>query len=138
MKRIILAALITQTSLARATDLLDVYHAAQAGDPVFAAARASYQAGLEKLPQGRSLLLPSVNLSANSTFNDIMVRYLGAVPFPPGHFRYNSHGYGATLVQPLYRQQNWVAYSEAELQVLQAEAQFKRAQNDLILRVAGA
>jgi outer membrane protein len=136
--RIILSMLLAQASMAQAADLLDVYHAAQTEDPVFSAARATYRAGQEKLPQGRSLLLPSVNLNANSTFNDIMVRYLGAVPFPPGHFRYNSHGYGATLVQPLYRHQNWVTYNEAELQVLQAEAQFKRAQNDLILRVARA
>ncbi len=136
--RILAAAALSASFSAGATDLLDTFHAAQAQDPVFAAARATYRAGQEKLPQGRSLLLPSVNLSANSTFNDVTVRYLGFTPFPPGTFRYNSHGYGATLVQPLFRQQNWVAYTEADLQVVQAEAQFKGAENDLILRVARA
>jgi outer membrane protein len=42
------------------------------------------------------------------------------------------------LTQPLFRQQNWLAYSEAELQVAQSEAQFRVAEQDLILRVAQA
>lgn len=128
-------------SSVQAEDLLQTYHAAQAQDPVFAAAMAAHQAGVEKLPQGRSLLLPSVTLNANSTFNQNRVRYPNApatLPFPQGTFRYNSHGYGVTLVQPLFRQQNWVAYTESDLQVSQAEAQFKNAQNDLVLRVARA
>ncbi|HLY96933.1 MAG TPA: channel protein TolC, partial [Sideroxyarcus sp.] len=48
---------------AGAADLLDIYHAAQSQDAVFASAKAARRAGQEKLPQGRSLLLPSVNLN---------------------------------------------------------------------------
>lgn len=124
--------------LAKAADLLEAYHAAQSQDPVFAAARAAQQAGQEKLPQGRSLLLPSINLNANSTYNDNTVKYRGATLFPSGTYRYNTSGYGATLTQPLFRQQNWVAYTEGELQVAQSDAQFKAAEQDLILRVAQA
>ncbi|MDP1593931.1 MAG: channel protein TolC, partial [Gallionella sp.] len=50
---------------ASGADLLDTFHSAQRNDPVFAAARAAQQAGQEKLPQGRALLMPSVNLTAN-------------------------------------------------------------------------
>ena len=123
---------------AQAVDLLDTFHSAQTNDPVFSAARATQQAGQEKLPQGRSLLMPSVNLVANSTFNDQTTQYQGASPFPGGNHRYNSHGYGVTLVQPLFRQQNWIAYSAAELQVAQSDAQFRAAEQDLVLRVAQA
>ncbi len=123
---------------ANAADLLETFRAAQVNDPVFAAARAALQAGQEKLPQGRSLLMPSVSLSANSTFNDQTTQYRGATFLPGGNNRYNSHGYGVNLTQPLFRQQNWVGYTEAELQVVQAEAQFRIAEQDLILRVAQA
>lgn len=124
---------------AAAEDLLDIYHAAQSQDAVIASARAARDAGVEKLPQGQSLLLPSINLNANSTFNDVSVGYgAGALPFPSGSYSYNSHGYGINLVQPLFRQQNWLAYSKAELQVAQSEAQYEIAQQDLILRVAKA
>ncbi|HZW26156.1 MAG TPA: TolC family outer membrane protein [Gallionella sp.] len=134
----ILAAMLGSSGLAQAADLLETFRAAQANDPVFAAARATLQAGQEKLPQGRSLLLPSVSVSANSTFNDQNVRYLGPTAFPAGNQRYNSNGYSVNLTQPLFRLQNWTAYTEAELQVAQAEAQFKLAEQDLILRVAQA
>ncbi len=123
---------------AAAADLLETYRTAQSNDPVFAAARATQRAGQEKLPQGRSLLLPSVNLSANSTFNDNTIKYRGVTPFSSGASRYNSHGYGVNLVQPLYRQQNLVAYAESELQVAQSDAQFRNAEQDLILRVSQA
>jgi len=121
--------------LAGAADLLDIYHAAQSQDAVFASARAAQQAGQEKLTQGRSLLLPSVNLNANTTNNHVTANYQNN-PGLSGTTNYNTHGYGATLVQPLFREQNWAAYNESELQVAISEAQFKLAEQDVILRSA--
>ena len=138
LKLFVLAIMFSTAGVAHAADLLEVFHTAQANDPVFAAARATRQAGQEKLPQGRALLLPSINLNANSTFNDQTTQYQGTTPFPSGNNRYNNHGYGVSLTQPLFRQQNWLTYTEAELQVAQSEAQFKVAEQDLILRVAQA
>ena len=126
------------SGFAQAADLLETYHAAQANDPQIAAAYATLLADREKLPQGRSLLLPSINLSANSTMNDQTTKFIGSFPFQSSTYRFNSNGYGVNLVQPLYRQQNWLAYSESELQVAQSEAQYKIAEQDLILRVAQA
>jgi outer membrane protein len=135
---LILSALGVNIS-AGAADLLETYHAAQGQDSVFAAARASHQAGQEKLSQGRSLLLPSVNLTANSTVINSDTQYNPVVPFPfSGTSRYNNTGAAITLVQPLYRQNNWLVYTESELQVAQADAQFKNSEQDLILRVAQA
>ena len=126
--------------MAKAADLLDLYHAAQSQDAVFASASAARQAGQEKLPQGRSQLLPSVNFNANSTYNNVNTQYTGAAaalfPFPSGDQRFNNHGYGVTLVQPLFREQNWASYTESQLQVLQTEAQYKLAEQSLVLRVA--
>ncbi len=124
---------------AGAADLLDVYHSAQTQDSKFAAAMATLKADQEKMPQGRALLLPNVSLNANSTFNDTTTAYdSAAAPFPSGSYQYNSHGYSVNLTQPLFRAQNWLAYTESELQVAQAEIKFKSAQQDLILRVAQA
>ncbi|MDP1593936.1 MAG: channel protein TolC, partial [Gallionella sp.] len=65
LKLLLLIAALGAMSCAQAADLLDTFHSAQRNDPVFAAARAAQQAGQEKLPQGRALLMPSVNLTAN-------------------------------------------------------------------------
>jgi outer membrane protein len=138
LKPLALFLALTAAPLAQAYDLLDAYHAAQAQDSVFASARAAHEAGREKLTQGRSLLLPNVNLTANSTFNDATINYHGVTFFPGGNHRYNSHGYGLVLVQPLFRPQNWFGYTQSELQVTMADAQFVSAKQDLILRVAQA
>jgi len=140
LKLIFLATLLAASGTVRAADLLETFRAAQANDPVFAAARAAQQAGQEKLVQGRSLLMPSVNLNANTTFNDVTTQFNPV--FPPlligGTDRYNSNGYGVTLVQPLFREQNWAAYSESKLQVMQSDLQLKIAEQSLIVRVAQA
>ncbi|MFZ2162254.1 MAG: TolC family protein, partial [Sideroxyarcus sp.] len=93
--------------MAGAADLLDIYHAAQSQDAVFASARAAQQAGQEKLTQGRALMLPSVNLNANTTRNNVDVHY-NDLPYSAYNdtYKYNTHGYGVTLVQPLFREQN--------------------------------
>jgi outer membrane protein len=140
LKSIFLATLLASSGYAQAADLLETFRAAQTNDPVFAAARATQQAGKEKLSQGRSLLMPSVNLTANSTFTDLTTQYNPSKPpfLVGGTNRYNSNGYGVTLVQPLFREQNWQIYSESELQATQADLQLKIAQQDLIVRVAQA
>jgi outer membrane protein len=123
----VLLALGIQAS-AQAADLMEIYYAAQGQDAVFASARAAQQAGQEKLTQGRSLLLPSVNLSANTTYNDLNSPLLTK--------KYNSHGYAVSVVQPLFREQSWATYQQADLQVAISEAQFKLAEQDVILRSA--
>lgn len=120
-----------------AADLLQVYRDAQANDPTFAAARASLEAGREKGPQGLAGLLPSASASANTAWNENEISSRSGA-LPPSKPKFNSNGYTLTLSQPLFRWQNWVAYNQAKLQVVQAEANFAQAQQDLVLRTAQA
>jgi len=120
-----------------AADLMQVYRAAQDNDPNYAAARATLDAGREKMPQGRAGLLPSLTLSGNTVWNenDVSIRNNPSLNAKP-HF--NSNGYQLTLSQPLFRWQNWVTYDQTKLQVVQAEASFAQARQDLIIRVSQA
>ena len=52
---------------AHAQDLQQVYRDAKGYDAQFAAARHALKAGLEKLPQGRALILPTLDLTSNAT-----------------------------------------------------------------------
>src|SRR5204863_7151698 len=63
MRRVLLLALAFIASPAPAQDLLQVYRDAKAFDAQYASAKYALQAGLEKLPQGRSLLLPPRTLT---------------------------------------------------------------------------
>ena len=133
-----LSALIFVTCCARvqAADLLEVWRDAASWDAQYAAARAQREAGLEKLPQGRAGLLPTIALSANTTWNDsdTTLRANGVKISR----EYNSNGWNVSLTQPLFRWQNWLGYKQSELAALIAELQFVQAGQDLIVRVAQA
>ncbi len=117
---------------AAGADLLDTYRLAKQHDAQFASSRASLEAGIEKLPQGRALLLPVINGTANTTYNDGENRTLDFSR------SFNSNGWGVTLTQPIFRWQNLVQYQQSQFQVLQAEAQFSQATQDLIVRLSQA
>jgi len=121
---------------AHATDLLQVYRDAQSFDAQYAAARAARAAGLEKLPQARAGLLPSVGLSANTTWNDLAAR--SRATGVTSTASYGSNGWSVSLTQPLFRWQNRIGYQQGELAVASAEAQYAQAGQDLIVRVAQA
>ncbi|MEW5893866.1 MAG: TolC family outer membrane protein [Pseudomonadota bacterium] len=116
---------------AQAANLGEIYRMARANDPVFAAAQQAYQAGLEKLPQGRAGLLPSINLSASTRQNEVDSSLSGSRS-------YDTQSYSLALTQPLFRRQNFEAFEQGKLQALLAEQQLKSAEQQLVLRVAQA
>ena len=123
---------------AGAEDLLQVYRDAQKYDAVYAGARNSLQAGREKLPQGRALLLPSLNLTGNATRQRVESESKDPAVVPSFNRSPRIYGYQLTFTQPVFRLQNWNQYDQAEFQVKQAEAAFNQAAQDLMLRVAQA
>jgi outer membrane protein len=125
---------------AAAENLVQVYQDARAYDATYAAARFALQAGMEKLPQGRALLLPSINLTASTTESRLESDSKNPALAPTLTFTRDLSVQQAqlTLTQPLYRAQNFIQYDQSELQVKQAESQFGQASQDLIVRVAVA
>jgi len=117
---------------AQAANLNDLYQQARRNDATYAAAHASYKADLEKLPQGKSLLLPSVNLTASATHSK------SENSATSNWSETNPYGYTLSLSQTLYSKESLASYEQAKLQALLAEQQLRLAEQDLILRVAGA
>jgi len=139
MKKLpLLLALLWSPALFAASDLLQVYQEALTQDPTLQSAKAAQVAGQEALPQGRALLLPSVNLSANSQYNDIDTQFRGGSVFSSARRKYNSNGYSVELVQPLFRAQNFAQYAQAKFSVEQSDALYAALQQDLIVRVSQA
>ncbi len=126
-------ALATMAALgpASAADLLTIYRDAQVSDPVYQSARAQYMATLEKLPQARAGYLPLIAGSASVFRNDVDRQLATDISF-------TTKVYSLTLSQPIFRLQNWIAITEAQQQVIQAEAVLVGSQQDLMLRVAQA
>lgn len=105
---------------------------------MYASARAAYQAGQERLPQGMAGLLPEVTLSANTQYNNRDLQFRGAGAPASASGRFNSNSLSVVAIQPLFNYQNWISYEQAKVQVSQAEAQFLQTGQDLIIRVAQA
>ena len=126
------------SGLAVAADLHNVLIRSLSNDATYAAARATWQAAQEKLPQGLAQLLPSASLSAYTQYNDRTqdFRATAASPAFSQSGRFNSNSLSVSVTQPLYRAQNMIQYDQAKVQVAQADAQLSAALQDLILRVS--
>ncbi|MBC3919665.1 TolC family outer membrane protein [Undibacterium sp. CY18W] len=118
-----------------ASDLMEAYRLAQLGDPAFQAATYALETARQKIPQARAGLLPVVSMtgnegttSATTTFSDVL----------PVDRNMRAWSWNLQLTQPLLRVGSLYAYRESGYLVMQAEAQFAQAQQDLFLRVAQA
>jgi len=109
--------------------LFQAYQLAEQHDAIIAAARAQRDAGREKLPQGRALLLPSLSLDSSYYENRSQTTSTD---------QYNSSGYGISLSQPLYRRENLAAYRQSKLQVDIALDGYTLAVQNLLLRTSSA
>jgi outer membrane protein len=136
--KILAFALLGAAQPAAAEDLLQVYRDSQRYDATYSAARNTLAAGRERLPQGRALLLPTLDLSANATRQRLDVESRDPALSPSFIRNPDSNGYTLTFTQPIFRAQNWMQYQQGEHQVRQAEATFGQASQDLIVRVAQA
>lgn len=120
----------------RAENLYEIYRLAQSNDPTFEAARYAFAAVQEKVPQARAGLLPVVNINGNESNNYASSQF----SISPTAVNRDVDTWALTLqlTQPLFRAQNYYAYSEAESLSEQAHAQLRQAEQDLILRVTQA
>jgi outer membrane protein len=137
-RRFAFAILACVPMYAAAQNLTQVYQDARGYDAQYGAARQALQAGLERAPQGRALLLPSLNLTANATRSRTNFDSDNTAVLQSFKRDSDTYGYALTFTQPLYRRQSWLQADQGELFAKQAESLFGQAGQDLILRTAQA
>lgn len=108
---------------ANSETLLEIYNLATSNDPQFQASRASLEASKEALPQSTANFLPTLSATAGYTENSDAD--IGS-----------SDRISLNLVQPLYKHGSFVERRRAKGAVTQAEANFRVAEQELILAVA--
>jgi outer membrane protein len=142
MRRTQLATLVAGALLAmnaQALDLMEALNAAQAYDSQFMSARAAREASAEKLPQGRSGLLPSVAFTG--TVSKIDGETTSGI-FPPvgvpRSLNYRPQNLQIQLKQPLFNLASFDLFSQGKLQTAIGDVQFEQAKMDLLLRVSQA
>jgi outer membrane protein len=148
------AATLTAAVPAGAENLIDVYQAAVRSDPVLREAEARRLAALEAKPQARGFLLPQVNLNGQyaTRDSDSESSFTQAVDVdndpttPPVIVQVPNDqqvdadfwNYQAEVTQSLFRWDQWQALKRADATVAVAEANFRAAQQNLLVRVSTA
>jgi len=114
-------------------DLLDIYRLAADNDAVIRQARAQYNAAHASVAEGMAQLLPTVTLQGNSARNTQAPTI--AHSFADG---FNTHSYTLNLSQNLLNFEAWYNFQSVRESDRQAVTQLAQAEQQLILRVAGA
>lgn len=133
LARLALVLALCTPGLALSQDLLQTWQAALASDPTYAAARAQYRAGVERLPQAKANLLPLVTAEVGAIYSDVRSTH--------SLRRFDAGGRSAwdlVLTQPLFDWGRWQSFEQAKLIVAFYEIQLRQARQDLVLRVADA
>lgn len=122
-----------QPSLAE--DLLQIYDMAVVSDPSLREAEQTLFATREVKPQARSLLLPSLSLQGDANFYDLDAR---GGSLGDRQDRYDTQEVQAVVKQSLYNRANWMTLQQADNIIAQAEAEYRNAQIDLMVRTTQA
>lgn len=120
---------------AHGADLMDVYNMALDSDAGIQSARYALEAAKEKVPEAISALLPAIGASATDGHTLGNTQYSGTPQVQRG---FSSYTWTVQLTQPLLHAQSVAVYDESRAIAEQATAQYRLAQEDLILRVSQA
>jgi outer membrane protein len=152
MKYPILATLLLASAAASASGLTlaDAWRGAMAHDPKFAAAQAQRDVGRARRSEGKALWLPTLSATGSAGRNDLDSRTQGAFFSAPGFgstngvdFQTNVNGGTAThwaliAEQPLFDSARFADSTAQKDAAQMSEAQFRSAEQDLMLRSAKA
>lgn len=114
-----------------ALDLVKIHELAKAQDIQLKIVLNQLQSTRFSLPQAKSANRPQVNLSANTSYQDKGNSLTG-------DDKQNSYGYTLSLQQRLYNPETWSQVDAVEASIMQSEADYQVALQDLIVRVTGA
>ena len=128
--------LLLPFSSAQAENLTQIYKLSLQNDPQFQAAAAEQKAIEETRSQSLAPLLPQLNLTAHTTDNSQEVKSSSSSLFTVGKSDYDTSGYTLSLKQAIYHHDYYVQLRQADAQVAQAAANYRTAEQDLIVRVA--
>jgi len=127
-----IALLLAAPAVAAAESLWDIYRIAISTDSKIQAAAAERAATLEVLPQSRAGLLPDIGFNGSldrRRFDDLNADN-DSVSFSTDHV------YVLSLTQPIYRRDRFIQLRQADSRILQAEAEYTAAEQDLMIRTA--
>jgi outer membrane protein len=132
---IVAATALVSSASAQAVDLVGIYELAVNNDPQLLAASFRRDASGEFVTQARSALLPSLSGSGSMTRGDTQTSISGFGQISDNDI--DQESYGVDLRQTLYDHSDYKRLDLARGQASQAEAVYRSAYQNFLVRVAG-
>lgn len=120
---------VVSFSFAHADDLLSVYQQVLTGDPELKAAEAGHQANLLGKDKARSLYLPNVDLSADTS----EVSQDSSIS---GKSDFTNSGYTLSISQPVFRFDALVQQKQADISIERSVSELSAIQQQVMLKAA--
>jgi outer membrane protein len=132
-----------------AADLLAIYDLAVNSDPILREAEQAMFATREAKPQARALLLPDFRVDGSIDYNNVDSSSNSGGSGTFGDFggfggssdrseSFQTSSLSATLSQSVYDRGDWMRLEQADDTIAQAEAEYREARLDLMMRTSDA
>lgn len=125
-------------AFSQAEDLIQIYDIAVESDPTLREAEQTLFATREVKPQARALLMPNFSVKGDLDYQN--VDSSGNSSF--GHFSrtdsYSTQGLQAVVNQSVFNRANWMTLKQSDNVIAQAEAEYRNAQIELMVKTTEA
>ena len=129
-KKLLLSiSLIFSSSFIWAEHLMDIYELALLNDPLLKSSEATYRANKESKALGISGLLPTLQVTGTTTWNEYRLE-------EEKLDEYNSNNYVGSISQPLFRLDKWFQFKQGKALSEQAAANFAYQQQESMIRIS--
>jgi len=122
----------------RAEDLLGIYDLAVKSDPTLREAEQTLYATREVKPQARALLLPNFAVTADADYQNVKASGSNIQGSFSRNDTFDTSGAAAVLSQSVYNRADWVRLSQSDNTIAQAEAEYRDAEIELMVRTTEA
>jgi outer membrane protein len=129
---------LTATMPAAAEDLLQIYDLAVKSDPTLREAEQVLFATREVKPQARALLLPNFSVTGSADYSEVDSSGSNALGSFSRNDSFETTNAAAVVSQSVYNRADWVRLSQSDNTIAQAEAGFRNAEIDLMVRTTEA
>ena len=137
---LLLASMLLSVSSVQAENLQQILELAVVNDPQLRAAESGLLADEELKRQAKAVLFPTIDLSADTTYNRLHTEsaFFSSLPGSDKRRSFNGKGYSLNLSQPVFNNTLLVGLKQVDSTIAKARAEYMFAQQELVLRSSQA
>lgn len=125
-------------TVSQAEDLIQIYDIAVESDPTLREAEQTLFATREVRPQARALLMPNFSVQGDVDYQIVDSSGNSAAGRFSRDDRFSTQGLQAVVSQSVYNRANWMTLKQSDNVIAQAEAEYRNAQIDLMVKTTEA